>query len=408
MKPRTPASTHAQCPYCAHAPVPHWAQWVIGTVDALAAMVRAAIGRGSLRSVRNQYAKATHPVVQAVERMVMGTLAHTPLIRASSEITSSEAFPTGRLRVIWKEALRRGIPIELLTILGSTTEECRAKIQDKKWYYFQAIPVPPWLEPSGWVEDKWEMKRRFAAAGLPVAEGRTVLTESAALRAARELGWPVIVKPREGSRARHTFLNIQDDHSLLGAFRSARQLGAFVLVEKYIPGDTYRATCVNGKLIAVMHFIKPKIVADGVRSCSQLREAYNASIPHAGVSPVADGSWFSLTLSRQGFTPESVPYAGTTVVLAEHSERSNGGINEDVTDRIPSATRATIEHAATLSNCAVIGFDLVSEDLTRISDGSVPSFYFIEGNTLPFIDIHHEPSIGEPRNVAGAVWDLWK
>jgi hypothetical protein len=30
----------------------------------------------------------------------------------------------------------------------------------------------------------------------------------------------------------------------------------------------------------------------------------------------------------------------------------------------------------------------------------------LEANSLPFINLHHDPLLGTPRNVAGMVWDM--
>jgi hypothetical protein len=31
---------------------------------------------------------------------------------------------------------------------------------------------------------------------------------------------------------------------------------------------------------------------------------------------------------------------------------------------------------------------------------------FLEANTVPFINLHHHPHKGKPRNVAAKVWDM--
>lgn len=380
------------CPYCAHAPVNHRVQWVLATADVLLARMAPRWLSGLSASLERH--------APALERAAMQVLLQLGVARIGA---AADARIGGRLRVIMEAAQSRGIPIERITLFGRADDQARIFLRGA-WQYFVSIPVPPELPAAGWMDDKRTFNRRLSEAGLPVAESRTVWSERGALAAAEELGWPVIVKPADGSRARHTSTNISDTESLLAAFQRAKQLCAFVLIERHIPGDTYRATCVGGHLVAAMHYVKPGMEADGVHTCEELRQRYNESLSTvSGVSPVEDTPWFRDALARQGLEPKDVPAVGRYITFAEHSERINGGKNRDVTDQVPGAVREEVERAARLVGSAVIGFDLISRDLT---DPQEP-FTFIEGNSLPFIDIHHDPTEGQPRDVAGAVLSLW-
>jgi cyanophycin synthetase len=303
----------------------------------------------------------------------------------------------------------RDIPIEQVTVLGKHVDECRAWLPEQpgrraRWHYFQSIPIPPRLDrkPAAWVDDKRAFKKHFVRAGLPIAYGASVCTLSGALRVFRQINGPVIVKPRSGSRARHTSVNVVTETDFIAAYKRARELCAFVMIEACIPGDTYRVTCVGGRVIGAIHFVKPHVVADGSSTCDELLYQYNQNLLE-GVAPVKRNGPYKDALTRQGFTSKDVPSAGLSLILAEHSERANGGYNEDITDRLPETVCHEIERAARLCGLAVIGFDIISRDLANPTE----PFTFIEGNSLPFIDIHHDPTYGTPRNVAGAVWDLW-
>ncbi len=224
-----------------------------------------------------------------------------------------------------------------------------------------------------------------------------------ALRAFKELGAPVIVKPRIGSRARHTTINITDETELATAFALSKQLCPFVMIEQCIPGSLFRATCVGGKLIGVVEFIKPSVVADGVMTVEELRVHHNAHKKFPNLTDLKDNEWYRDAIMHQGYTTESTPEAGTRVLLSEHSERPNGGYFIDITDEIPEVTRKEIERGARASEIEVIGFDILSKDLRNPGE----SFTFIEGNSLPSIELHHLVYEGKIRNVAGAIWDLW-
>ena len=379
------------CPYCGDAPVNHAVQYVSSTLDLFF----------------ERLVPASRPlVIRLLERFLMRLGLVLGFVRASDELRGGSK----RTKVVWDEAERRGIRIEQLTVFGKRGDDCRALLPARKgdgrlrFHYFQSIPVPPWLsEEAAWVNDKRSFTKRFRQSGLPVAEGFSVCTQRGARHAWKTLGGPVIVKPRSGSRARHTSVNVTTEDDLRTAFARAKEICAFVVIESCIPGDTYRLACVGGTLVAALHFVKPRIAADGRSTCDELLERYNEVLP-PGVRPVKRNVPYLEALRHQGLAPDSIPAAGTLLTLAEHSERANGGYNEDITDAVPEHVRQKVERAARLAGLAVIGFDIISRDLT---DAREP-FTFIEGNPLPFIDIHHDPTVGKPRDVAGAVWDLWE
>lgn len=317
-----------------------------------------------------------------------------------------------RTEAMWKEGIVRGITMQQLSILGKKRDESRALLPQKKgslrrsWEYFQSLPIPYWKMSSEntWVDDKATFKKVFRKNHLPIAEGRSVFTLGQALRTFRSIGKEVIVKPREGSRGRHTTVRITDEEEFIAAFKRAKQLCPFVMVEEYIPGTLYRATCVDGKVIGIMDLVQPIITTDGQKTVEELRLLYNSDgKKFAHLTDVKDDAWFHEAITHQGYTPRSIPPAGVRLVLAEHSERTNGGYFIDITDEVPARTIAEIERAARACQIMIIGFDILSIDLRKEDE----SFTFIEGNSLPYIEIHHIPYEGKVRNVAGAIWDMW-
>ncbi len=392
------------CVYCGDAPVNHAIQYIDASLDITLGAVLP-----NFNTARSRFWQLhTSPTILLLARFLVQLLLLTRIMRVSHILAGTASK---RTQVIWDEAKKRGIEVQQLIVLWKRGDDCRARLPRKpgamrtRWHYFQSIPVPPWLPQleNSWVDDKDAFKKEFQSQGLRVARGNWVASERGALRVFRKIAGPVIVKPRAGSRARHTSVNITSETELLQAFKRARQLCAFVMIEEYIPGDTYRAICVDGKLRGVMRFVKASIIADGVGSCTELLDAYNVGQRFPDVENTKDDAWFSDALAHQGYTPNSIPPVGTRVLLAEHSERANGGYNLDITDEIPEVTVREIERGAGATGLPVVGFDLISKDLT---DASLP-FTFIEGNSLPFIDIHHAPSEGQPRDIAGAVWDMW-
>ena len=53
----------------------------------------------------------------------------------------------------------------------------------------------------------------------------------------------------------------------------------------------------------------------------------------------------------------------------------------------------------------ILGLDILVPDIAK-SPSRKNSVYVIEINSLPFIDMHHYPYQGKPRNVAAAIWQM--
>ena len=87
-------------------------------------------------------------------------------------------------------------------------------------------------------------KQLLHAAGVPVPRGAPVHTMQEAWEVAQRIGFPVVVKPQNGSQGKGVTVNIQTREQLEQAFPSATGKGA-VLVEKFFPGRKY-ITLVGG------------------------------------------------------------------------------------------------------------------------------------------------------------------
>ena len=336
-------------------------------------------------------------------------LALVHVISYKADITTAT---TERMRSALDEAQKRHIPVEVMHVFGKPIEVFRALLQKKgsghyEWFYFESLPLRSKRDPKAatWVDDKRLFNKHFTAAGLPVAKSIVVRSLSGARAAFAKLGAPVITKPRSGSRARHTTVHIHTEADLIAGYKKAKQLCYYVLVEQCIPGNVYRATCVGGKVIGILELVKPRMIADGEKTLAELLTYHNAHKKLASLTDVRDNAWFRESIAHQGFTIDSVPSKGTEILFMEHSERYNGGYFVDVTDDVPSENIALIEKGAQFCGLDLIGFDIMSRDLTK--SVTVEPLTFIEGNTLPFVEIHLAPYEGKPRDPLAALWDLW-
>jgi hypothetical protein len=187
---------------------------------------------------------------------------------------------TGRARVLWDEARRRGIEMKQLVLFGRPVEFYAAYVRGR-WHYFDAIPIAPEMRGSSyaWMDDKFTLKKFLEKSDIPVPRGDVAWTRKKALKIFDALRKPVIVKPRFGSHGRHSVTNISTRAQCSDAFLIASKLCQCVVVEEHLRGSVYRATYVNGKVLGILRGDPPQIVGDGVSSVRELIETKNKVRP---------------------------------------------------------------------------------------------------------------------------------
>jgi D-alanine-D-alanine ligase-like ATP-grasp enzyme len=271
-----------------------------------------------------------------------------------------------------------------------------------KWRRFASLPKPVDPSLSSWADDKILLKRALVRAGIPVPRGESFFFLASALRFARTLSFPVILKPRLGSRGRHTTTMIQTLEELVSAFHRAKQLCGWVVLEEHLTGPVYRATVVDGKVVGVLGGTPPRITGDGISSIRDLIARKNETRPDGvGVYPITPLT--DVFLLRQGLTVDSVLQKDRTIDLTEKIGVRVGGTSFEATDTHP-AIISVMEAAARVVGDPLIGFDFIIDRLDE--DPSGKRWGIIECNTMPFINLHHDPLYGPSNNVAGKVWDL--
>ncbi|AOT69120.1 cyanophycin synthetase [Geosporobacter ferrireducens] len=251
--------------------------------------------------------------------------------------------------------------------------------------------------------DKWMTNFFMRQNGIPVPEGRIAKNEFEVLEVAREMGYPVVVKPYNGNQGKGVSLNINSDEDVLTAYQAVKEYTDQALVEKYIEGRHYRILVVKDKVVAASERIPAHVVGDGVHTIAQLIEQENRN-PLRGeghekpLTKIKVDEVMMLLLKKNQRTLEEIPSEGERVYLRENDNLSTGGIAVDVTDFIHEDIKTICVRAAELIELDVAGIDITTTDITKPL--SVTGGALIEINAAPGIRMHHYPSSGISRNVA--------
>ncbi|MDD3765589.1 MAG: cyanophycin synthetase [Eubacteriales bacterium] len=244
---------------------------------------------------------------------------------------------------------------------------------------------------------------------IPVPYGKVVYTEVSAVMAAKQIGFPVVVKPFNSNQGKGVNTNITNEKDVRKAFREAAKYSAGIIVEKYIVGNDYRILVVDGEVKAVAQRLPAMVVGDGIHTISELIEEINKDTNRGEchekpLTKIKLGSLELSVLKKKGYSKNYVPRAGEKIALRENGNISTGGTAIDCTDIIHPDNADIAVNAANAIGIDIAGIDMVAEDVSKSiysTSGAV-----IEVNTAPGIRMHLYPSQGQPRNVAKDIVDL--
>jgi cyanophycin synthetase len=314
---------------------------------------------------------------------------------------------TWRTKCFWEEANKRGIKMREFH-LGPIRDLFVAEYKGKT-ITFDGLPRPDTSESPAlkWMDNKGIMKTKFLSVGLPVARGGIAFTFSKAKKIFNEIQKPIITKPNIGSRSRHTMIHINTLEDLKVGFKKAKQLSPYVVVEEELRGFLFRGTLVNGKLIAVIKRDQPEVYGDGIHTVEELLNEENKRSERNGplFHKIKIDHEAEVELKRQKVNMNDIPEKGKIITFSQKTSRGCGGTTTDVTDIIHKDNVEMLEHVGKFLKDPLVGVDFIIEDISKSWHEEQHSG-IIECNSLPFIDLHHYPLFGKPRNVAGALWDM--
>ena len=304
-------------------------------------------------------------------------------------------------RAIVQAAAARGISYRRLTS-GSLVQLGEGKHQRRIW---TAESDATSAIGEQIASDKDLTKRLLRAVGVPVPGGRPVLSAEDAWDAAREVGLPVAVKPRDANHGRGISLDLTTREQVLIAYQSAlSESVSGVLVERFALGQQHRLLVVGRRFIAATRGEHEYITGDGRQTISELVQEVNRD-PRRGenytdvldVLNLNKNAW--LLLKQQNLTPESVLAAGRRVLVQYH-----GDLTTDETAEVHPRNAAHAVLAAQVVGLDIAGLDVIAEDIGRPLEeqGGV----IVEVNAGPSIKMHVEPLYGEPQPVGEAIVDM--
>ena len=308
-------------------------------------------------------------------------------------------------RLLVNTALARGVPVSQYFSDSSTAvmgHGCRRRRMKECFGDSTSVIA------NSIARDKAFTAHLLSNIGVPVPKQRQVRSRAELDKAIEDIGFPLVIKGRTGSKGDSVTANIRSREEVHAAVKKVRDAGQEVLVERHIDGEDYRLTVIDGKLVAAARRVPAHVIGDGKQSIADLIAEENERRTNWD-SPYV--SWIQLlvldddmhaVLARQNLTPESVPPEGERIALRTAGNFSLGGLSEDVTDELHPTVVAAMERAARTLGLDMAGVDLLSPDITKPID--TVRCAVNEVNNFPSPRAHYITRT-PPRDVAGAVID---
>lgn len=246
-------------------------------------------------------------------------------------------------------------------------------------------------------------------AGLPVPRHIRVTNAAEAHAAARNIGFPIVLKTVNTGRGVGSTMGIPSAPTLDHAYRRARELDADVAVEEFVRGETFRLLVVGGRFVAAACTQPASIMGDGKSTVRDIVIRINLS-PMRGPGEQKPLTWIELDdeahalLKSQSLTPDSILPFGRTIRLRSTGSLSRGGQSVSVTENVHPDNRKLAERCAEVVGLDIAGIDFVSSAIDQSwqdGHGAV-----VEVTPSPGLRMHIHPARGQGVDLATPVLDL--
>ncbi len=228
------------------------------------------------------------------------------------------------------------------------------------------------------------------------------------------LWYPLVVKPANRWCGKGISI-VFHPHQLPAALMEAGKFWKTIIIQRFINGDDYRIMVVGDKIIAWLKRMPASVIGDGKHTIKELIHAKNTSPQRwksCAVSILTEVKIDVITKrylkDAYGYTLQTIPKKKRRIFLRGNSNLSTWWDAEDITDIIHPKFKRICIKLARLCSCPIVWVDIIAWDISK--DPAVQERAVIELNDNAQYNIHQTDIFGTPRDVAGAILDLyfWK
>src|SRR5690625_3349828 len=190
--------------------------------------------------------------------------------------------------------------------------------------------------------DKIVTKEKLNAADVPTPKSIEFQKDTAIeeiIKNAEAIGYPVVVKPIDGSFGRGVYTNIQDEKELreiITLIIEEAKENDFML-ESHVTGKDYRLYIVNDEVVGAILRTPPHVIGDGINSIEALIAIKNNDSflnPRLMDCLIHINNELVEFIGKNNFTLDAIPAEGELIYLSDKANVSIGGDPVGVLDEL--------------------------------------------------------------------------
>lgn len=313
-------------------------------------------------------------------------------------------------RILVDEFLRRGIE---LWLIDDEKNMWMAAFNGHKEFLcdIQSLKTP--FSAFNVFTHKGYTKELLAMAGISVPEGRMFSYSDVpnALVYARQLGFPVVVKPSCGTHGDGVWTDLGDRNEVrlaIEANRADLPQDTDFIIERHFHGEEYRVFITKNRDFAMIHREPAYVIGDGEHDIKTLAdiESEQRKPPRRNcLCEIVIDDKAEAFLKRQGLALRSIPQKGQKIYLHGTSNLKKGGMATDFTGQVhPSVIDICFRVIEATLGLPYAGVDFMSTDITVLQ--TPETYAILEINPDAGIGMHVNPGKGKSRPVQAMIADV--
>lgn len=260
-------------------------------------------------------------------------------------------------------------------------------------------------------KDKERTKQVLRAENINTPQGEKFLehdSDEKIKEYVNSIGYPVVIKPLDGSFGNGVITNIDNEQKLHDAISYVRSRLGYreVLVERYVPGREFRIYVVGDKAVGAINRIPPNVLGDGQSTIEELIQKKNnerAKNPRLVSCPIQINDETNKFLSYKRLDIDSILPENQLLYLSEKSNVSLGGDPVDVLDELPEKIlNLAVQAIKAIPNLFHGAVDIIWDKSEKESQGVI-----IEVNPTAQLGGILFPMVGKSRDVPSALIDYY-
>lgn len=252
-------------------------------------------------------------------------------------------------------------------------------------------------------------KEYLLKSNIPTPKGRDFskdIPNSEIIDYAKKQGYPLVVKPLDGTGGKGVIANIENEAELKDALSYVREeLGYLhVIVEEYFEGEDYRIYVIENEVVAATKRIRANVIGDGKTNIKKLIQKKNQEKKDSKLyrsSLIKIDKELKDELSKRKYTLDSIPSMGEKVYLKSKNNISSGGDPVDILDELSDEMKQiAIDGLNAIPGLPHGGIDLL---VNKDKNTGV----IIEINSQASIRLNLFPLVGTARDIPAKLIDFY-